>query len=94
MEFETRVGKSRFKNRKKLLKHIKTSLGFLLDINPEITFGLVPITQTAIYIKHILKMNKEVRMLLPKKELYNTSGVGKIKNYCEDIYIPPYNNTH
>ena len=24
----------------------------------------------------------------------NTSGVGKINNYYEDIYIPPYNNTH
>ena len=24
----------------------------------------------------------------------NTSGVGIINNYCEDIYIPPYNNTH
>ena len=33
-------------------------------------------------------------ILLPKKELYNTSGVGKINNYCEDIYILPYNNTH
>ena len=21
-------------------------------------------------------------------------GVGEINNYCEDIYIPPYNNTH
>ena len=31
-------------------------------------------------------------MLLPKKYLYTTSGVGKINNY-EDIYIPPYNNT-
>ena len=30
--------------------------------------------------KNILKMNKEVGMLLPKKELYNTSGVGKIKS--------------
>ena len=38
-------------------------------------------------------MNKEVGMLLPKKEA-NTSGVGKINNYCKDIYIPPYNNTH
>ena len=38
-------------------------------------------------------MNKEVGMLLPKK-LANTSGVGKINNYFEDIYIPPYNNTH
>ena len=47
--------------------------------------------------KNILKMNKEVGMLLPKKEKRaNTSGVGKINNYCEDIYIhvPPYNNTH
>ena len=43
--------------------------------------------------KNILKMNKEVGMLLPKKRA-NTSGVGKINNYCEDIYIPPYNNTH
>ena len=24
----------------------------------------------------------------------NTSGVGKINNYYEDIYIPPYNNTY
>ena len=39
--------------------------------------------------KNLLKMNKEVGMLLPKKELYNTSGVGKINNYCEDIHIPP-----
>ena len=39
-------------------------------------------------------MNKEVGMLLPKKELIYTSGVGKINNHCEDIYIPPYNNTH
>ena len=38
-------------------------------------------------------MNKEVRMLLPKKDLYNTSGVGKINNCYEDIYISPYNNT-
>ena len=43
--------------------------------------------------KNILKMNKEVRMLLEKKDLANTSGVGKINNYYEDIYITPYNNT-
>ena len=43
--------------------------------------------------KNILKMNKEVGMLLLQKRA-NTSGVGKINNYCEDIYIPPYNNTH
>ena len=38
-------------------------------------------------------MNKEVRMLLPKKDLATTSGVGKINNYYEYIYLPPYNNT-
>ena len=27
------------------------------------------------------------------KKRPNTSGVGKIDNYYEDIYIPPYNNT-
>ena len=27
------------------------------------------------------------------KKRPNTSGVGKIINYYEDIYIPPYNNT-
>ena len=37
-------------------------------------------------------MNKEVRMLLPKKDLIQVE-LGKINNYYEDIYIPPYNNT-
>ena len=37
-------------------------------------------------------MNKEVGMLLLKRA--NTNGVGEIINYCEDIYIPPYNNSH
>ena len=41
--------------------------------------------------KH-LKMNKEVGMLMPKN-IANTSGVGKSNNY-DDIYIPPYSNTH
>ena len=27
------------------------------------------------------------------KKIPNTSGVGKINNYYEDIYIHPYNNT-
>ena len=39
--------------------------------------------------KNILKMNKEVGMLLPKKELIQVEYIGKINNYCEDIYIPP-----
>ena len=28
------------------------------------------------------------------KKRANTSGGRKSNNYCEDIYIPPYNNTH
>ena len=43
--------------------------------------------------KIIKKMNKEVRMLLPKKDLKQVEYIGKINNYYEDIYIPPYNNT-
>ena len=39
-------------------------------------------------------MNKEVGMLLQKKELIQVEYIGKINNYCEDIYIPPYNNIH
>ena len=40
-------------------------------------------------------MNKEVGMLLPKKELIQVEySYREINNYCEDIYIPPYNNTH
>ena len=31
-------------------------------------------------------MNKEIGMMLPKKELANTSGVGESNNYYEDIY--------
>ena len=38
-------------------------------------------------------MNKEVRMLLPKTDLIQVEYIGKINNYYEDIYIPPYNNT-
>ena len=45
-----------------------------------------------LFLKH-LKMNKEVRMLLPKKDLIQVEYIGKINNYYEDIYIPPYNNT-
>ena len=50
--------------------------------------------------KNILKMNKEIGMM-PKKELYSTSGVGEINNYYEDIYNNLYlltttltNHTH
>ena len=43
--------------------------------------------------KNILKMNKEVRMLLPKKDLIQVEYIGKINNYYEDIYLPPYSST-
>ena len=37
--------------------------------------------------KNISKMNKEVGMLLPKKELIQVYIVGKSNNFYEDIYI-------
>ena len=43
--------------------------------------------------KTFLKNEQRSRDAAAKKRA-NTSGVGKINNYCEDIYIPPYNNTH
>ena len=50
----------------------------------------------AIYCKKItetrpkkhLKNEQRSRDAAAKKRA-NTSGVGKINNYCEDIYIPP-----
>ena len=62
----------------------------LRELRKYITFSYIYII--IIRMKNILKMNKEVGMLLPQKRP-NTSGVGKSNNYYEDIYIPPYNNT-
>ena len=42
--------------------------------------------------KHF-KNEQRTRDVAAKKGA-NTSGVGKSNNYYEDIYIPPYNNTH
>ena len=39
-------------------------------------------------------MNKEIGMHDAAKKRANTSGVWESNNYYEDIYIPPYNNTH
>ena len=59
------------------------------------------LSNVCLYCKKITNKNEKTikneersRDAAAKKELYNTSGVGKINNYCEDIYIPPYNNTH
>ena len=38
--------------------------------------------------------NEQISRDAAAQKRANTSGVGKINNYCEDIYIPPYNNTH
>ena len=47
----------------------------------------------SLYKKHF-KNEQRSRDAAAAKKRANTSGVGKINNYCEDIYIPPYNNTH
>ena len=38
--------------------------------------------------------NEQISKDAAAKKRANTSGVGKINNYYEDIYIPPYSNTH
>ena len=47
------------------------------------------------YIRPKKRLKNEQRSMdAAAKKRANTSGVGKINYYCEDIYIPPYNNTH
>ena len=48
------------------------------------------IEQISVYIVKNKQRNRDAAA----KKRANTSGVGKINYYCEDIYIPPYNNTH
>ena len=55
-------------------------------------YGIILYYNNARPKKH-LKNEQRSRDAAAKKRA-NTSGVGKITNYCEDIYIPPYNNTH
>ena len=43
--------------------------------------------------KHFIVKNEQRSKDAAAKKRPNTSGVGKINNYYEDIYIPPYNNT-
>ena len=58
---------------------------------PKLTFKKL----LTIYIKTEKHLKNEQRSRdAADKKRANTSGVGKIYNYCEDIYIPPYNNTH
>ena len=44
--------------------------------------------------KNVLKMNKEVGMLLPKKELIQVEYIGKSINYYEDIYVYTFLQQH
>ena len=47
---------------------------------------------SSIGIKKAFKNEQRSKDAAAKKRP-TTSGVGKINNYYEDIYIPPYNNT-
>ena len=42
----------------------------------------------------ILKMNKEIGTLLPKRANVYKWSIVKSNNYYGDIYIPPYSNTN
>ena len=56
---------------------------------------VLSIPTTTIYILKTEKTfkNEQRSKDAAAKKRPNTSGVGKIYNYYEDIYIPPYNNT-
>ena len=45
-----------------------------------------------IYKKHF-KNEQRSKDAAAKKDLIQVEYIGKINNYYEDIYIPPYNNT-
>ena len=53
------------------------------------------ITQILLHVVLLLKTEKTEQRSkdAAAKKGPNTSGVGKINNYYEDIYISPYNNT-
>ena len=40
------------------------------------------------------KNNEQRNRDAAAKKRTNTGGIGKSNNYYEDIYIPPYNNSH
>ena len=56
----------------------------------------LPILLFLVYYKRPKKhfKNEQRSKDAAAKKRPNTSGVGKINNYYEDIYIPPYNNTN
>ena len=55
---------------------------------------LLTLTSSLLVELGFKKNEQRNRDVAAKKELYNTSAVGKSNKYYEDIYIPPYSNTH
>ena len=57
------------------------------------SYCLHSITVYCIYKRPKKHLKNEQSKDAAAKKRPNTSGGGKINNYYEDIYIPPYNNT-
>ena len=54
---------------------------------------LLTLTSSLLVELGFLKNEQRSRDTAAKKRA-NTSGEGKSNNYYEDIYLPPYSNTH
>ena len=69
--------------------HLKQSL---LDYGPIHNFWLFSFERHNGKTEKTFKNEQRSKDAAAKKRP-TTSGVGKINNYYDDIYIPPYNNT-
>ena len=58
-----------------------------------ITFAIYCKKITETRPKKHLKNEQRSKDAAAKKDLIQVEYIGKINNYYEDIYIPPYNNT-
>ena len=68
------------------------------DIRPFVMYCFNGKPRSSLLIESVLKTEKTFKNEQRSKDAAakkrpNTSGVVKINNYYEDIYIPPYNNT-
>ena len=64
------------------------------DIRPFVMYCVNGKPRSSLLIKTEKTFKNEQRSKdAAAKKRPNTSGVGKINNYYEDIYIPAYNNT-
>ena len=66
---------------------------FITSEDPGLTLRLFLLEHIVLRPKKHFKNEQRSRDAAAKKRA-NTSAVGKINNYCEDIYIPRYNTTH